>query len=194
MTPRQPTAPPAELVELVQNPDADWDRDGFHPTMRRPFPSMQCTGVVRNGDRAGLRCERRAYYGSSVCWVHGAQLPVVREKADRIVESAQLLLRGHAEDAAMWLLDLGANSSSDAVRLKAATEVLDRAGVRGGVDINISGEITDPAELLRERLRDLREKTILDVTATSVVEEHDYSAPSDTVALEAAAANTSPED
>lgn len=151
---------PDELAELLQ-PGADWDRDGFHPTMARPFPSMQCTGVVKSGDKAGQRCSKRALYGATVCLSHGAQLPVVRAKAEKLVESARLKLINAADEAAEWLLDLGANSTSDAVRLKAATEVLDRAGVKGGVEVDVNvTHSQDPGDLLRERLATLRKRTI----------------------------------
>lgn len=87
-------------------------------------------------------------------------LPVVRNKADRIVESARMMLRGHAEEAADWLIELGRSSSSDAVRLKAAESVLDRVGVRGGteVDVNVSATV-DPRDVLRDRLAELRRRT-----------------------------------
>ena len=43
---------------------------------------------------------------------------------------------------------------SEPVKLKAATEILDRAGVRGGMELNIDVKNTDrsPAEILAERL------------------------------------------
>ena len=43
---------------------------------------------------------------------------------------------------------------SEPVKLKAATEILDRAGVRGGMELNIDVKTTDrsPAEILAERL------------------------------------------
>jgi hypothetical protein len=46
------------------------------------------------------------------------------------------------------------------VRLKATTEILDRAGVRGGMDINLDVEVTDgrsPAQIVQERLLALAE-------------------------------------
>lgn len=155
---RPPT--PDELAELMQ-PGADWDKDGFHPTMNRPFPSMQCTGVVKSGDRAGKRCAKKAVYGATVCLSHGAQLPVVRRRAEAIVESARLKLVGTLDDATDWLVDLAENSTSDAVRLKATTEIMDRSGLKAGTDVTLTLEDTrDPAALLRERLQKLHERTV----------------------------------
>ena len=48
---------------------------------------------------------------------------------------------------------------SEPVRLKAATEILDRAGVRAGMDIDIGVEVKDsraPHEIIAERLERLR--------------------------------------
>jgi hypothetical protein len=52
------------------------------------------------------------------------------------------------------LEELMETAISEPVKLKAATEILDRAGVRGGMELNIDIKNTDrsPAEILAERL------------------------------------------
>jgi hypothetical protein len=52
------------------------------------------------------------------------------------------------------LEELMETAVSEPVKLKAATEILDRAGVRGGMELNIDVKTTDrsPAEVLAERL------------------------------------------
>lgn len=164
---RPPT--PDELAELMQ-PGADWEKDGFHPTMYRPFPSMQCTGVVKSGPRSGQRCSKRAIYGASVCLEHGGHLPSVRNKATTLVTAARLRLVGDLDEATDHLEDLMRNSSSDSVRLKAVEMVYDRAGLRGGTELDITVEDArlDPAALLRDRIAKTRER-VLDVTAESSV-------------------------
>lgn len=122
---------------------------------------MQCTGVIRNGERAGERCSKKALYGASVCLSHGGSLPNVRAKAEVIVEAARLRLMDAAPEAAEYLVDLAANSASDAVRLGAAKEILDRAGVKAGQDINL--KVTngaDPAAVLQERLAHLASRVV----------------------------------
>ncbi len=138
-----------------------WAKSGWHPTLAQPIPSMQCTGAIRNGERAGERCRQRALLGASVCIVHGARLPNVRSKAAAIVESARLKLIDSSDEAADWLIDLGRNANSEAVRLGAAKEVLDRAGVRGGteVDVVVSSSAA-PADILRERLAKLKDRSV----------------------------------
>jgi hypothetical protein len=49
------------------------------------------------------------------------------------------------------------SAQSEPVRLKASTEILDRAGVRGGVEIEVGLDVTvrNPHEIIRERLERL---------------------------------------
>jgi len=59
------------------------------------------------------------------------------------------------------LLALAESSGSDAVRLGAANSLLDRAGIKGGQDVNVTvtqGE--DPSAVLSERMRKLRERVV----------------------------------
>jgi hypothetical protein len=50
------------------------------------------------------------------------------------------------------------NAQSEPVKLKASTEILDRAGVRGGVEFDARIEVSDgrpPAQIVAERLQRL---------------------------------------
>lgn len=76
------------------------------------------------------------------------------------------------------LEDLIINSTVPAVRLKAATEVLDRVGIRGGTELTISGhvehEVIDPAQAVRDRLNSLAERMApKEVESSSPVEGTD---------------------
>lgn len=136
------------------------------PTWRRatlgaPVPVVRCTYIFPDThDRPGEQCKRWSLRGTTVCIKHGGNLPSVREHSEAMVESARLRLIGSTDKAVDWLLDLAENSTSDAVRLKATTEVMDRAGVRGGVELDVSvSQSQDPAVLLRDRLSTLRKRT-----------------------------------
>lgn len=53
------------------------------------------------------------------------------------------------------LEELMESAVSEPVRLKASAEILDRAGVRGGMDIGLDVQVTDtrsPAQIVQERL------------------------------------------
>jgi hypothetical protein len=70
-------------------------------------------------------------------------------------------------------------AESEPVRLKASTEILDRAGVRAGMDLNIDVEVTDarsPGQIVQERLMRLAEgaartQRLLDVVEAARAEE-----------------------
>ena len=76
------------------------------------------------------------------------------------------------------------NAISEPVKLKASTEILDRAGVRGGIEFDASLTVTDgraASDIVAERLNRLA-ATAIDVTARLasdgvLVESEDGSAP-----------------
>jgi hypothetical protein len=53
--------------------------------------------------------------------------------------------------------ELMQDAQSEPVRLKAAPEILDRAGIKGGMDIGVAIDVTmrSPAEIVAERLQRL---------------------------------------
>jgi hypothetical protein len=70
------------------------------------------------------------------------------------------------------------SAESEQVRLKASTEILDRAGLRAGMDLNIDVEVSEgrsPAQIVQERLARLasgmaRTKEQEDIIDAEVVE------------------------
>lgn len=131
-------------------------------TLAAPVPVVRCTYIFPDThDRPGEQCKRWSIRGAQKCVKHGGNLANVRQHAEAVVEAARLRLIESADHAVDWLLDLAENSTSDAVRLKATTEVLDRAGVRAGVEVDLNVNVNqDPGTVLRERLAKLRERTI----------------------------------
>jgi hypothetical protein len=87
----------------------------------------------------------------------------VQRARDRIQQAAVT-----AADVIEYLLD---SADSEQVRLKAATEILDRAGVRAGfeIDANLTADPASAAIMIAERLRKLAEGArsleILETTA-----------------------------
>ena len=77
-------------------------------------------------------------------------------------DAARMRLSQMTEPSLQALEDLVLNSSVPHVRLKAATEVLDRVGIRGGTELQVSGQVThevvDPAQAVRDRLTALQER------------------------------------
>src|SRR4051794_39006542 len=126
-------------------------------------PSLDGTGEIRlrrrapvtNGHDPGRRCKKKALLGALVCRSHGGQLPSVRHAAARTVEEARLRLLLATDDAVAVLEYLMAEGLSEPVRLRAAVEILDRAGIRGGVEIRPLPLEESPVVMLEERLATL---------------------------------------
>jgi hypothetical protein len=74
------------------------------------------------------------------------------------VERARLKLAQSAPFAVDVLEDLMENAESEPVKLKAASEILDRAGIKGGYEFDVNVEVTDArpaASVIAERLERL---------------------------------------
>lgn len=122
---------------------------GWKPTMAKPLPSVRCTAIKKDGERCGAW----SLNSSTVCLKHGGHLPNVRKAAEARKEAARLKLIDAAEDAADVLEYLMNYGTQEQIRLKAATEILDRTGVKGGIDLNVTHEIgQSPALILAEKL------------------------------------------
>ena len=87
-----------------------------------------------------------------LCRVH---LRHVRKNPSDDIERARKKLMQAAPYAVDVLEDLMQFAASEPVKLKASTEILDRAGVRGGVELDGNISVTDgrpAAEIIAERL------------------------------------------
>lgn len=97
----------------------------------------------------------------------------VMEQMNKLNDAAKVRLGQMSPEAVAVLEDLMMNSNVPHVRLKAATEVLDRIGIRGGTELTVSGHVTheveDPASVVRDRLAKLGER------AASAVNPSEYS-------------------
>lgn len=128
---------------------------GVPPGDRRAFPT-RC-GTVRTD---GTRCWNwaSAPKKSPQCKQHR---PWTVEIEAQNAAIARIKLAQAAPAAADGLEELALGATSEPVRLKAITEILDRVGVRGGTEIehHVEIEITNPAEKVRERLRVLAERS-----------------------------------
>lgn len=60
------------------------------------------------------------------------------------------------------LIDIATNGTTEAIRVKASAEAMDRAGLRGGVEVDVSttAASADPATVLRERFETVKRRTL----------------------------------
>lgn len=129
--------------------------EGWKPTADRPLPALRCTHV-RDDDS---RCKNFGVRGTgfngtpSMCFIHGGSLPAVKAKAEATVLTAKLRLVENTGMALDTLFSLTKVGTADAIRLKAATEILDRAGVKGGYEVQVEvKESTSAAEEIQKKL------------------------------------------
>ena len=150
------------------------------PRSERRAPAAlphRCRMMKSDGIRCMLWSSGRIK-DDGLCRVH---LRTIRKPGED-VERARLKLMQAAPYAVDVLEELMETAESEPVRLKASTEILDRAGVRGGQDFNIGVEVTDArpaATVVAERLAKLAEIAAsvqaaypeTDITDAEVVDE-----------------------
>jgi hypothetical protein len=157
--------PPTEL--LVDAPVPLWVKrgarawkgaleQGKNPEELGLWLPKRCTYLKRDGTRCwGWAGSSRSAYETGRCKTHTTVTQLVaRETFVKQVRNRLAQASTTAVDRIEALLD----ADSESVRLRAATEILDRVGVRAGTEV--SGEITvshiDATALVRERLEKLR--------------------------------------
>ena len=148
---------------------------GFKPTARNPLPVVRCTAVIRNGERKGERCSRWSIRGATVCLVHGGTIPNVKKAAEAKVEAARMRIIGDSELAVDTLFDLLKVGTADNVRLGAAKDILDRAGLKPGekVDIDLTIGQEKPSEMIMKKLKTMGKKEIDNVEEAVVLDENE---------------------
>lgn len=133
-----------------------YDLENWKPTVAKPVPSLRCYIIKKDG----FQCKNFAILGTGIgdavggptCKKH-APLPAVREKAEKRVQQARLRLLGMSQDAVKVIEDLMFHSSMDNVRLAAAKDILDRAGLKSAVEVNVTVEHSlRPMDAINEKL------------------------------------------
>lgn len=100
-------------------------------------------------------CTNFARARQVLCDVHGTAASIAAARAK---------LAAAAPEAAEVLINLSLHGSTEAMKAKASAEVLDRAGVRGGVEVDVTAVVgPDPASVLRERLATLKRRTPVEI-------------------------------
>jgi len=134
------------------------EQDGGGPTSNRRAPAAlphRCRMMKEDGIRCMLWSSGRIK-DDGLCRVH---LRAVRKPGED-VERARRKLMQAAPYAVDVLEQLMESATREDVKLKASTEILDRAGVRGGMELDVGVEVTNlrPAHMIvSERLQRLSE-------------------------------------
>lgn len=151
------TAPPWLIRVLRSYEDA--------PADNKPALPVRCKKRRADGSRCWLwSWTTNPHQKTNICRHHAPSGAWNRaEEIQRLQESARLRLAQLTDDAVDVMDDLMHESKVDQVRLRAATELLDRAGLKPGTELTISGDVKhtheiDPAQAVRDRLRVLADR------------------------------------
>lgn len=133
---------------------------GWKPTPAKPVPVTRCVVVKQNGER----CGRWSMRGMTKCYSHGKRelnFPNVAAHKEAVIEAARMRLLDASDEAVAALEQLLQPGTAEGIRLKAATEILDRNGIRGGFEVDVEVKsVEDAASVLQKRLDLLRERGI----------------------------------
>lgn len=154
-----PSTSPPDFSPRVNRSAASQDRiipSKWKPTVAEPIPVVRCTATAKS---TGKRCNRWSIRGTTVCIKHGGRLPDVAKHAEAVVEAARLRIIGLTDVAIDQIEDLMVNASGEGIRLKAAQDVLDRAGVKGAIEVDVTVTQTETAaERVQRRLETLSKR------------------------------------
>jgi hypothetical protein len=104
---------------------------------RDDIPPVQCKATNRQGNR----CGRYAIPGGAVCVLHGGSAPQVREAARRrmlaFAPQALRVLESVAKDV----------NAPAAARVRAASDLLDRAGLKAATELEVTAKQATNADL-----------------------------------------------
>lgn len=122
---------------------------------KEPYLPARCAAIKDDGIRCQLWTGGRPQ-DDGLCRIH---LGALRNKPTDSVERARARLTQAAPAAVDVLEHLIENGESEPVKLKAATEILDRAGLRAGFDVStdVTIDVRPAAAIIAERLKRLSE-------------------------------------
>ena len=128
-----------------------------------------------------------------MCRVH---LRTIKKKSSDDIERAREKLVQAAPYAVDVLEDLMMNAESEPVMLKAASEILDRAGLRGAVEINtnINLELRPAADVIAERLSRISAGAVATAARLSQLVDEDVVDAEEVIEEESAAATSNEEE
>lgn len=124
-------------------------------SLKKPLPAFRCITILESGDRCGGYASMGSEPTTARCRHHGGQIPAVQEKAAARIEAARMRLVGNLDLAIDTVEALMESGTADAIRLKAAESVMDRAGLRGGFEIDVEVNESDASLQIREKLAKL---------------------------------------
>lgn len=147
---------------------------GWKSSLEKPIPSVRCTSA----NEKGQQCGAWSIAGSERCEAHSSNLD--KKLASERVMAGKLRLIGLIDPAIDTLQELLEPGTGEAVRLKAATEILDRSGIPKGQEMKIEVEHHNTAvENVKRQLNEIRNRQRAEAEEIIEVEEVEENGDSD---------------
>jgi hypothetical protein len=127
-------------------------------TPEAPVPVVRCIQIKKDG----VRCGRWSLRGYTKCKTHAGPGALMKDGnvnkyAASVIEAARLRIVDSTDEAIDVLFDLWQKGSGEAIRLKAAETILDRAGIRGGFEVDVDIVVHEsPVAEIKKRLSELK--------------------------------------
>ena len=112
--------------------------DLMEQTGGEPRHPCLCTATSK---RSHEPCRKWAMRGGVVCSTHGGKAPQAMQKAQAALELAEMRLRGLADQPVATLEELVTGATSEAVRLAAARDLVDRSCGKAVERIHVAASI-----------------------------------------------------
>lgn len=122
------------------------------PHPQNPLGSVKCSATAKT---TGEQCTQWAMHGGTVCRMHGGEAPQVRAKANERIAAMVYPALKRVETLIGAEDDEEVNDPGlEAVRLRAAFGILDRAGYTATQKLAVSGDLTvrSPVDLEMEEI------------------------------------------
>ena len=146
------------------------EKKDWKPTYKDPIPRIRCTATSIQTQR---QCEITARRGSLVCYRHGADYMTDRKKQEETIEAARVRLLGMTDQAIDVIHDIAMDLEvNENTRLKAAQDILDRSGVKPGVNMTVEvNHNHNIASELRDQMLSMRQPKEIEMEAEIVSED-----------------------
>ena len=160
---------------------------------RQPVPMPHRCKVIKHDQIRCMLWGSGRLVDDGMCRVH---LRTIKRKTSDDIELARTKLTQAAPYAVDVLEDLMMNAESEPVMLKAASEILDRAGLRGAVEINtnINLELRPAADVIAERLSRISAGAVATAARLSQLVDEDVVDAEEVIEEESAGGTTSNEE
>lgn len=150
----QPEQNPRALTAAEQGSEIPLN---WKPSAAEPVPVVRCQQIKKDGER----CKNWSLRGYVKCRKHSGPGALMKDGnvnkyREAVIEAGRLRLIDNTDMAIDVIEQLLLPGTSEGIRLKAATEIMDRAGLRGGFELKTDVDVkVSASDEIAKRLQKL---------------------------------------